>query len=45
MLTEAKGDYKYGKFIVKPSSFKTIVRKDVMVPMYGVIDHETKPAT
>ena len=48
MLSEAKGDYKHGKFIVKPSSFKTIVRNDAMIPMYGIVgvtDHEAKPTT
>jgi hypothetical protein len=28
--------------IIKPSSFKSIVRDDVLLPMYGVIENETE---
>ncbi len=41
-VINGKGDYSHGKFIIKPSAFKFIVRGDDILPQYGVIENETK---
>lgn len=38
MLYSAKGDYSHGKFIVKPSAFKFIIRDGDPVPLYGILE-------
>ena len=44
-LCEGHGDYSHGKFIIKPSAFKSIMRGDQLLPMYGVLENEIKDAT
>lgn len=36
-IKRKKGDYKAGKFIIKSSVFKSIIRNDQILPMYGRI--------
>lgn len=44
-LKDGVGNYKSGHFIIKPSTFKSIIRGDKILPMYGVLNNETQPAT
>lgn len=41
MLRESKGDYSSGSFILKTVKFKSIMRGDNMLPLYGIVTNET----
>lgn len=41
-IVKKDGIYTHGKYVVKPSKFKLIIRGDDVLPMYGVITNETK---
>lgn len=45
VIKGAQGDYSEGKFILKSSTFKSIVRGDEVLPLYGVVGDETVDVT
>ena len=44
-ISSGVGTYEFGRFILKPSVFKFMIRDDTVVPMYGRVWHETKATT
>jgi hypothetical protein len=44
-VRDGVGIYESGHFIIKPSTFKSIIRGDEVLPMYGVLNNEAQSVT
>lgn len=45
LIMSGGADYVHEEYIVKPSAFKFMVRDEIMVPMYGIIQNASKHAS
>lgn len=43
-IKKGKGIYSGGKFIIKPSAFKTMIRGENILPLYGILTNEAQPS-